>query len=585
MKRVLLSLTLLFLFSAVKAQKVYFIYLQSESNAPFFIKMAGQVYSSSASGYLILSNLKDSTYKISLGFPSSKEEELRFALNVSHTDKGYLLKKFEAGYALFDLQDLTIIKPVQEVSNGTSQKTIKREDAFTKLLAQAADDESLLTEVVYEEKKEPIRAVKDNSVKDVAVQPAVNKEEKITDAATKDIVQAVNSDQLKAETKQITPDSTIATTTGELNDQKVLKEVKEDEIAKDEQIIPAKQDQKAADTTVVSTQTIGEQKPTAEIITKQEDSQHQEKKDEAPLAEPLSEYKKSLVTRRAESSTTEGFGLVFLDNMDGVTDTIRLLIPNPKIQFVNQSSEPTEEETLKAVEEKTAIKQEPAREEKKTEETTETKNENSIKEEANDKSDKPLFGFRKKDKTNSEQLTTNEKDNESKKEKPLISFKKKDVDNSEQPTKEADEESKKEKPLISFKKKDKDQVEAPSVVTESRLADVQPDGSRPSGNDTNNKVSCRSTASENDFFKLRKNMASESDEESMIDAARKFFRSKCFSTEQVKNLGALFLTEENKYNFYDLSYKYVHDREQFRSLEGELKEDYYIRRFKALIGE
>ena len=212
MKRILLFLTILFLFSAAKAQKVYFIYLQSESNAPFYVKLTGQVYSSSASGYLILSNLKDSTYNISLGFPSSKEEELKFTLSVNHTDQGYLLKKFESGLALFDLQNLNIIKPVPTTSNGSSQKTIKRDDAFTKLLAQAADDESILNEVVYEEKKEPVSAVKENSAKDVVAQPAIIKEEKSAVTTPKDIVQAVNTDQPKTETKQIQPDSSNATT-------------------------------------------------------------------------------------------------------------------------------------------------------------------------------------------------------------------------------------------------------------------------------------------------------------------------------------------------------------------------------------
>ncbi|HEY0750883.1 MAG TPA: DUF4476 domain-containing protein, partial [Chitinophagaceae bacterium] len=401
--------------------------------------------------------------------------------------------------------------------------------------------------------------------KDVVAQPAINKEEKNTNASTKDIVQAVNTDQPKAETKPIESDSSNATTSAASNNQKASKEIKEEVIAKDEKVELTKQDQKAIEDTVTVTQNKTEQKPFAEIITKQDEIQPPVKQEEATSTEPVSEYKKSQVTRRAESSTTEGFGLVFLDNMDGVTDTIRLLIPNPKIQLINNTSQPTKEETVKTEEEKTVVKEEPAKDvkalenndENKTEETAVTPDVPSKKEEANDKTEKPLFGFRKKDKTTSDQSALKEKE----------------------------DESKKEKPLISFKKKDNDQDEAPSVVTESRLADVQPDGSRPSEKVSNNQASCRSMASENDFLKLRKNMASESDEESMIDAARKFFRSKCFSTEQVKNLGALFLTEESKYNFYDLAYKYVHDRDQFRSLGSELKEDYYIRRFKALIGE
>jgi hypothetical protein len=46
------------------------------------------------------------------------------------------------------------------------------------------------------------------------------------------------------------------------------------------------------------------------------------------LEEPIP-YKRSTVLRRSESSTSEGFGLTFVDQYDGGSDTVRLLIPNP----------------------------------------------------------------------------------------------------------------------------------------------------------------------------------------------------------------------------------------------------------------
>jgi hypothetical protein len=42
---------------------------------------------------------------------------------------------------------------------------------------------------------------------------------------------------------------------------------------------------------------------------------------------------RSVVLRKSESSTTEGFGLVFIDNQNGAIDTIRLLIPNQRRTF------------------------------------------------------------------------------------------------------------------------------------------------------------------------------------------------------------------------------------------------------------
>ena len=43
---------------------------------------------------------------------------------------------------------------------------------------------------------------------------------------------------------------------------------------------------------------------------------------------------------------------------------------------------------------------------------------------------------------------------------------------------------------------------------------------------------CTSIASEDDFMKLRKKMASESKDESMINVAKKMFRTKCYLWQQ-----------------------------------------------------
>jgi hypothetical protein len=80
-------------------------------------------------------------------------------------------------------------------------------------------------------------------------------------------------------------------------------------------------------------------------------------------------------------------------------------------------------------------------------------------------------------------------------------------------------------------------------------------------------------------------MAAENTDEAMVAEAKKFFKSKCFTTEQVKNLSALFLTSAGKYQFFDAAYLHVNDQEQFSTLESEIKDDYYLKRFKALIGE
>ena len=46
----------------------------------------------------------------------------------------------------------------------------------------------------------------------------------------------------------------------------------------------------------------------------------------------------------------------------------------------------------------------------------------------------------------------------------------------------------------------------------------------------------------------------------MVDEAKKYFKTKCFTTEQVRNLGSLFLSSAGKYLFYDAAYFHVTDR-------------------------
>jgi hypothetical protein len=94
---------------------------------------------------------------------------------------------------------------------------------------------------------------------------------------------------------------------------------------------------------------------------------------------------------------------------------------------------------------------------------------------------------------------------------------------------------------------------------------------------------CKAFASNEDFLKLRKKMAAENKMETMLKTARKYFRSKCFSTEQIKDLSYLFLTNEGKYRFFDAAYPFTSDSDQYDILESQLTDEYYITRFKAMI--
>ena len=417
MKRVLLLCVLFCVYLGLKAQKVYFIYLQSDNAAPFYIKMAGQIRSSTTEGYLIIPQLTDSTYVIALGQPG-KQNESRFSITINKGDRGFLIKNFDGVPGLFDLQTLAVYKPIT-VETSASQ-TIRRNDAFTMLLAKAADDTTLLfqTVVMQETKQEPkpeLIAVKEDvsPKQDIEMAPTANAAKT---SAIGTIVQSEN------------------TTGATLNEQKAS-------VAGKTEIIPEPQ----------KTTTIDEKQK--EVIT--------------PVEE---EYKKSVITKRSESSTSEGFGLVFLDAYNGEVDTVQIIIPNPKMSIA-------------------------------------------------DTSDK-------------------------------IADTKQFLDISS----------------------DKDSTKDIAALTQEKTTSGKL------------KAQCTSLSTDDDFFKLRRDMASKNSDEEMIAQAKKYFKEKCYRSEQIKYLSALFLTDENKYQFFDAAYMHVSDQERFPSLQLELKDNYYVNRFKALIG-
>lgn len=94
---------------------------------------------------------------------------------------------------------------------------------------------------------------------------------------------------------------------------------------------------------------------------------------------------------------------------------------------------------------------------------------------------------------------------------------------------------------------------------------------------------CKAFADNADFLKLRKKMASENSDDNMIRIAKKAFHSKCFSTEQIKNLSFLFLSNEGKYKFFDEAYAFASDSDQYFTLQSQLTDSYYINRFRAMI--
>ena len=72
-----------------RAQQTHFVYLQTESGQPFYVKINNKIVSSSPAGYLILPKLTDGDYKLSIGFPKKEFPEENFQILIDKKTKGF----------------------------------------------------------------------------------------------------------------------------------------------------------------------------------------------------------------------------------------------------------------------------------------------------------------------------------------------------------------------------------------------------------------------------------------------------------------------------------------------------------------
>lgn len=141
--RVLFAVFLLS-FNVAKAQQTHYIYIQTNDKQPFYIKKDNKVYSSSASGYLILSKLVDSTYNFSIGFPKNEWPQQNFTCTINNNDLGFLLKNFgDKGWGLFNLQTLDVVMSANQPAKEKDVETVERTDSFSNMLSVAVNDPNI----------------------------------------------------------------------------------------------------------------------------------------------------------------------------------------------------------------------------------------------------------------------------------------------------------------------------------------------------------------------------------------------------------------------------------------------------------
>ena len=397
----------IFLSAGVQAQQAHFIYIQTSDKQPFYVKLGNNVYSSSVSGYIIISKLLDSTYNFSIGFPKGEWPQQNFTCTVAGNDKGYLLKNFsDKGWGLFNLQTLDVTmagnKPVENKNTTKEERT----DSFSNMLSTVVNDPG----IKMTEKKKP-EVIADT------IQPVATTEAVIT-----------------------------------------------------------KEPEAAAPTVTDKPVVVSSKKTT----------------------------KKSTIIKLLDKTDADGIQLVYLDIYSGHKDTIRIFIPADKEVAAEQKQE-------------AVIKQEAVAE---TQPTPPTQPELQVVKQQPKTTDKKFIDMDMPVSNGDTAVKTASKNV---------------VANSDKP---------------------------PAVATNS---------------------GCKNLASEDDFLKLRKKMAEEESDDNMVSAAVKAFKTKCFTTSQIKNLGFLFLNDKGRYSFFNKGYSFVSDPENYSTLVNQLSDPVYIARFKELM--
>jgi len=278
-----------------------------------------------------------------------------------------------------------------------------------------------------------------------------------------------------------------------------------------------------------------EEKKTEPVTTNQQKVDSPER---SPVIKAEGMYKRSQVTKISAIATVEGFESVFVDEyQNGDRDTVRILIPAEK-------TEP-------------AVKEEP-----KKDSIEETKKFLDIVPDSSRAINRPA---------------TETKKAETKKWWPFN--KNKDVEANKTESEEKKEETPKTG-IFNNKKASSDKSDRETKNGESKKWGLFNNKNK---RDIAATKKCQIVAGNNDFLKLRRKMAGRTNDDGMLDEAKKYFREKCFTTEQIKNLSSMFLSNAGKYNFFNRALNHVSDKENFSSLQSQLKDEYYVNRFKEML--
>jgi hypothetical protein len=143
------GLAIIGMFMAVGAfaQQDHFMLIQAADDEPFFVQLGGKTLSSSAGGHLIIPQLKDSTYLITVGFPRRQFPDQDFSINMTKKDLGFQLKNLGGdGWGMFNTQTIDLFMPLKKgaVDSLPAVAGVRKDDPFSRMMAGVVNDTAVM---------------------------------------------------------------------------------------------------------------------------------------------------------------------------------------------------------------------------------------------------------------------------------------------------------------------------------------------------------------------------------------------------------------------------------------------------------
>jgi len=136
-------------------QQGYIVLIDADSDRAFRARIGDTIYNSSGIGHVAIPYLKDSSYNIGIGFLKKQLPEYIFSIRINKKDQGFQLKNLgEKGWALYNWQTGELKMPLKDSINNQAilERRIKKDDAFSRLMAAVVNDTSVMYNAVMEQK-------------------------------------------------------------------------------------------------------------------------------------------------------------------------------------------------------------------------------------------------------------------------------------------------------------------------------------------------------------------------------------------------------------------------------------------------